>query len=717
MLQDKSGIFVNDNNATMKQTLLLAAILCLAIISTGQDNSFKTYRKPGMQKEVRNQGFHSFTHYGPETRWMPVQAENEIPPAVRHNSSGSRQSHTITFHTDPSNTGFMLVLESADTAMGFFLDNGDMITLDDGYYDLIADPWLGPFDPQYLLLDRLHVYKNMDTTLALSSAVYGIKLNILDENGNILDPPVWSSGNGIGKLVELTPGMRFPDWSGTSSGVLQDSLRITPIPPTMKVLVSREALVQHGNYYSYVINYPVLENVTGDTVLSNAPGELQEFPHVFQATPAGKEFYLCWGYGPVDNPLVTGAIDTFVGAFIDNSCPSAKTDNVQLFVNHGVNDSALAFFASFIDQVQYDPAANPGTLGDLMSPISYLDVTDDLILSIQGNYPPVNGDYRIHPGESAFIGTSPPYNVTWSYSEPQSNFIWLSTHHRGPANERRYVDASVGTYQVWKDGQMLMHDTLRNFHFNLGFPSSGEYQFIINDSNYAVCGHPGFHQAILDFDLSDPVDPNSPTPVSFMVLQGDRVAEEIVSGFNASVRVTAADYEFITGDPNKYYHSICQADLYYKKHDTENWVLLNLVPLAGQLDSLCGMPYYADLAPVMNAVSDSSWIDLMLELTDSAENMNIQKFCPAFLLRDVMVGAGNREKEPFGFYPNPVKEKLSIIHPANVESVSLYTVEGKFLLTRENPVSIDMTSFLPGVYIIKAIGKNGNIVVDRILKI
>lgn len=80
---------------------------------------------------------------------------------------------------------------------------------------------------------------------------------------------------------------------------------------------------------------------------------------------------------------------------------------------------------------------------------------------------------------------------------------------------------------------------------------------------------------------------------------------------------------------------------------------------------------------------------------------------------DVVLEKDKFNKDPFVYYPNPVKDALNIISPNEITSVSVYDLLGKqinYTQPNASSVKVDMASFAEGIYLI-------NITVGDVMKI
>jgi hypothetical protein len=339
-------------------------------------------------------------------------------------------------------------------------------------------------------------------------------------------------------------------------------------------------------------------------------------------------------------------------------------------------------------------------LADFMSPILFLNTQNDLILSTEGNFPPVPSDYKVAAGNPVNFGTTAPFSISWGFNSGNDYQIWERSHFRGQTNERRYIDVGMGTYYIREGNTLLAYDSIRTFDIKFNAWELGLYSVILNDSNYMLLGRRGFSQTNLTFDLSKE-DANSPTLLAFKIRKCDSISTELIHGYDASVKFTAADYTY-PAPGIRLYHTIEEVHLYYKEYSDSIWYEVQVNAQPELLDSLSGMPYFADLGPMMNQFPDSAWIDLKVVLIDSTGNSNTQIMHPACLIRDALVGVATFSPEiVFKIYPNPVTDKLNISTNANHFTVSVYTVTGQLIMEGSDCRSFNVSGLDSGVYLVR----------------
>ena len=119
-------------------------------------------------------------------------------------------------------------------------------------------------------------------------------------------------------------------------------------------------------------------------------------------------------------------------------------------------------------------------------------------------------------------------------------------------------------------------------------------------------------------------------------------------------------------------------------------------------DSLCGMPYRADLQPALDQFADSAWIDLMVTIVDSSGNFTTQTMHPAFLVRDAMVGEPSVHGSlPVCVFPNPANDKLHISATGEWTDVVILSSTGQKMMDVPFSPEIEVSSLHQGLYLMQ----------------
>jgi hypothetical protein len=436
------------------------------------------------------------------------------------------------------------------------------------------------------------------------------------------------------------------------------------------------------------------------------PGEYRIMPSVYHPSPAFQTAHYGWGYGTIFNDSILGRYeDPFVAAFINFQYPGTGSDTVYTYTAGKACDSCIQMLATAVDHVEL-PAQFQ--YSEYLGPINYLNSDDRIILSSNGNFPPVAGDYRVKSGSKVDIGLSAPFHYAQSYNNLYgSGEIYIYQFLRDQTSSKRDVDLSVATYDIWKAGVHLYHGIVGQNEITYSGPLD-VYSLIVNDSNYMLLGKQGYTRSDLTFDLRKP-DPNPPTLTAFKVLMCDSLQPQLIHGYPASVELTAGNYYFSTIPYLiRNYYPPASVTLRFKEYSDTSWFDLAIEPETSHFDLYAGMPYHADLQPVLDHFADSAWVDLEVKVTDSSGNYNTQTMHPAFLVRDALVGIRGPAKDRFfSVYPNPVKDILSIRTDENHFTATVYNMTGQALIEQADCKEINVSGLAAGVYLVKL--KSGNI--------
>ena len=613
------------------------------------------------------------------------------------------QTHHIVFIFDKSVD--MVVCASADTTFEDLWNlswtsndtlEGDMT---DGYYYVFC--FMENILPSIyypIMVKNFHVYKDMDTTILSSSATHNINLMAYDENGNPLENYLH-----LGDCWDLD--LEFPDGIKSAYASIggcgpskASGIKMSDFPPEIKIGWGKTDVARNNlPYKDYVISYPILAGLSTDTTQTIFASDYRYFPVYFHPTPAATESCFGFGDGVCQNDSLMGYADCFVPAFVSKSdYPARPTDTIKVYSTEFTVDTNKVFHASNILHVE-----NFEKFYYICGPVMYLTSNEDIDLNCGDYYPPVAGDYLLSNGNPVVMGTTAPFNMTESFSVSNSKLIQLLPHFNGQANEQRIVDFSLGTWDLWKGDQHLYHDSLRGSYISYGTTDNSVYTVILNDSNYTLSGQQGYLQSKLTYDLKLN-DPNPPTLFAFKVLQGDSVRTEIINGYPASIKLTAGDYDYSPPQYHHVYHSLADIQLYYKEFHDTSWYDLPINAQTEFFNSLNGMPYLADLQPVMNQFPDSALIDIRITLIDSAGNSMTQTIHPAFLIRDALVGSGTKRiTNSCLLFPNPASETLHIGVTDDRITASVYASTGQLLIEETDSRDLDISGLPQGFYLVR----------------
>lgn len=643
---------------------------------------------------------------------------NSNQPAPLKPGKSMLTTHHITFHFDKSWS--WVSLNGNDTAFWtmsnlYWTDNytvyGD---IPDGYFYLYTE--LQQVNTIfYILQNAFHVYRDMDTTVLSSSANHNLSLMLFDKNGNVLVNNNGNESDQFGFNVIYPPQYKQRYGSVVYAGLGAEVLKISDVGPDIRLAFGKTNVPLNTPYHFYVSNYPVLDGINKDTILARDPGEYRYLPLRYHNSPDFHQAYYGWEYGTFTNDsLLSMHLDPFIGVYESNQYPGSGEDTVYCCIAGDASYSSPIIFAFGVNHMENDPQLQQFT--EIIWPPIFLDPHDQFILSCNGNFPAVKGDYKIIPGSGVNIGFSAPFHHAMGLNETGNGDISISQYPMDQTSARRYTDFNSATYDIWRGNVHLQHQGLGEFMINYsGQPDL--YSVIVNDSNYNLLGKQGYLKSDLTFDLRRS-DPNPPRIMAFRVMMGDSIKSQLIHGYPASVEFTAGDYTLVPGVA-WIYHNLASVLLKFKDYNDTAWYDLPVITETTLLNPFCGMPYYADLQLVLDHFADSAWVDLQVKITDSAGNYNTQTMHPAFLVRDALVGIPGPAKDAFfSLYPNPVNDILRISTEESSFTATVYNMSGQVLIEQSDCREINVSGLAEGVYIVKLqSGSNGHTFFRNFVKI
>lgn len=77
------------------------------------------------------------------------------------------------------------------------------------------------------------------------------------------------------------------------------------------------------------------------------------------------------------------------------------------------------------------------------------------------------------------------------------------------------------------------------------------------------------------------------------------------------------------------------------------------------------------------------------------------------LIKDAPLSTNDFDKSKVSVYPNPVKDELNIETEYNVETVQVFDLTGKTVLTLKGSSNLNVSQLTNGVYILRVTTDNG----------
>lgn len=138
---------------------------------------------------------------------------------------------------------------------------------------------------------------------------------------------------------------------------------------------------------------------------------------------------------------------------------------------------------------------------------------------------------------------------------------------------------------------------------------------------------------------------------------------------------------------------------------------MNVIGLAGGYFAMAGATFSTDEDVIGNVSVDAN-----------DDNYWIVNFLDSASIPTSTIDAGNSAGENISVYPDPVKDLLTIsfFSLQNQITISLYSIEGKLLLTKKQDrtaqVQLALGSYTTGMYMLKVTDENGRLLQRKIIK-
>ena len=205
----------------------------------------------------------------------------------------------------------------------------------------------------------------------------------------------------------------------------------------------------------------------------------------------------------------------------------------------------------------------------------------------------------------------------------------------------------------------------------------------------------------------------------------DFVTNQFQTGDEASVRIAAADFDYVANDDwsgEFQYVEGNSVELFYSLRNQDSWTELALTedPDYFQLP-VFGNYYEASLAGI-TAEGNDVWYDVKVISTDAAGNKQTQTISPAFQLNSTLNTEDLNLSQNLLVYPNPFSVNLYYEIPEEISSnyrLILTDLSGKEILSQlrksKDLKKVDLSNLSKGIYIF-SIEVNGKIISKKVIK-
>ena len=631
---------------------------------------------------------------------------------------------------------------NADTAISIYPDTtSTYCELPIGVYEIITqfELTVPGYDTKvfaYVVYENVHISTAFDTTIYSTDAKNKVELATYNEGGVLLTDSMLFGIVGRSDCYML----KFPDnnFNYFGSTIFTNKfypfeyIKVSDLSNRYQMLTARELESTNGNFY-FLKNNPISNGLSKDTLLVNDYHNYVSLEQSFQMSRNSADT----GYIVVDELFaVQGSPVVGVEHGAGDLMPYLPGDKVKIYLDNGISEltpqNGFDYFARpCVWEDKPDYMASKKIQSELLILDENRDIMNigrwyqsfDLALQARNIFPFHALSYNLGNDVSNTLGVEAP--VTYcqhlnNFGGMMPNAIFSFYYFLGQYNEFRETDNFYSLLNIKHNGEVVYNDTLSKLVQPVMTDSPGLVEENITNENYTLAGMPGTLNTTLTFDQNN-ADCDPPLLTTFRILNGGgRITNTLDNNDAASLLLALGDYVLSEDLSHFIYKEGTTATLSYKNYQSDNWIDLPFTEIPESFDSLYGKVYMASLSGILSQVTDSSYFDLKIELTDSTGNTMIQTLHPAFLVNNGGVGiseAGIQNGANFNVYPNPVTNSsiISFILPvsSNVK-LSVYNMSGQSVSTlldkkmdkgnhqiNWNTTNYSGEKLSPGIYLLK----------------
>jgi len=358
--------------------------------------------------------------------------------------------------------------------------------------------------------------------------------------------------------------------------------------------------------------------------------------------------------------------------------PYHNNDTLRVFMNNheNINNSV----AAIVPNVHFwEETPLNFNFKDMLSDPFYIAINDSIVFS---KYNVSAASPQFTDNCSVDLGNTAPYNyIFFKNNRYGENTIYGSCASYGEKNETRRMDSHSSVYEIKKGDEILTSDTVSYFMDPFSVTEQGIYTFSITNNNYVVNNQSGQSTFEASFDIGN-ADANPPVISSFKLLDSENSITNFLR-FDKSGKVLLSTFDFnsLTYKLNK----PASVQVYYKKHNENEWIMLNTIEHPSLFDSAYyGSFFPSDLSSALSLFTTSGYLDLKIVSADNAGNTATQILHPAAYVEN-NVGIPqtiNNEKGALQIYPNPVADNsiisFNLTQNSNVK-LSVYNINGQLM--------------------------------------
>lgn len=331
-----------------------------------------------------------------------------------------------------------------------------------------------------------------------------------------------------------------------------------------------------------------------------------------------------------------------------------------------------------------------GVLTDTYYTNQYEHSSDNLL----GMYPGMEALEYEDVNRAVAFGETAPYAVFAMY-DYDSAFYWALQYFGllGEKNNTCERDLKFSMNYCGKPVEVKDFDEFMQLPYSIDieYGEKGKLEMNMETGSHTINGVEVSNNCYVETDFNRQ-DFGIPTLRRLQLSDKDnKVTNAFKSNEAINLGMVVADYDFVWNKFKKVYISdlgLCQVDLKYSKHGTEEWN--PLTPVVNQELSSTDHGWFYETDFVVDADKDS-WYDLLIEVKDQEGNLQRQLISPAF---KVMTGSA-----------------VDNIEPSQVKTVDAYSIQGNRIASN---VKYDSLELEKGIYII--VDKSTGQVVKKIVE-
>lgn len=606
----------------------------------------------------------------------------------------------------------------------------------------------------YVVKEQVEITEPKTIDFTPSESTNQFTFKIVDQGGNELNPgEYYASTNAYSQMIFERYFMFVPSQQGLGLSSFMTDNPWGGNEPIWDFFINdvsdrfaayNSTIASKFEHLNYFVMFDKITQFTESQDLQNSPDEFFYHEQKFQPSILGQNTTKYYGFSTetsLSEDLLIGGWSLTPNITIDVANP------FQAFVTRYRNEEGhgmmifphLAEYVTILDP-NYGPEpfsikgtsvyANPQ--GEVLYGTDHLGYNHvalgskyylDAIGYVHGlpHHPKFSFSKNDH--SSLVYGKSVPILVTGTFLSENISQQQMKANFKGLHNEFRESDLFATQVQVKQNNSEVFNGGYIDFiSFNL--PTSGQLEINFSNENTSIGGLVGKNNTSITYNAELNNEP--PTLQMLQFRKGnDFVTNQFQTGDEASVRIAAADFDYVANDDwsgEFQYVEGNSVEIFYSLRNQDSWTELALTedPDYFQLPAF-GNYYEASLAGI-TAEGNDVWYDVKVISTDAAGNKQTQTISPAFQLNSTLNTEDLNLSQNLLVYPNPFSVNLYYEIPEEISSnyrLILTDFSGKEILSQlrksKDLKKVDLSNLSKGIYIF-SIEVNGKIISKKVIK-